>query len=230
MRLRYGISGKTDRLRRWILVSVAVLVAAGVISETAFANSAAESQPKKNPTAGCLRRGPLACDVMPFEEIEAGACVGLRNCLEGRKFGDQTVEQVVMCAAPVVSAASRFGPVAAVATELAVDGPPSHAAYLFAKFPGGWCPVDQLLEPAWNHGGYCETRFQFKWEAGSTADEATLSVRSERICHRPLDQAEIAAGESDIAMSECRQARYRAGKKELQKLSESSSEGPCPAR
>jgi hypothetical protein len=167
---------------------------------------------------------------MPFEEVETGACASLRKCLEGRKLGDQNVEQVVMCAAPEVSAASRFGPVAAVAAELAVDGPPSHAAYLFAKFPGGWCPVDQLLEPTWNHGGYCETRFQFKWETGSSAEEATLSVRSERICRRPLDQAEIAAGESDIAMSECRQARYRTGQKELLKLSESSSEGPCPAR
>ena len=127
----------------------------------------------------------------------------------------------------MLSVASELGLAAAVATRLDVDGPPSHGAYLFAHFDEGWCPVDVLLEPAWNHGGYCETQFLLRWERARTESQVELNVLSERICRMPLDQEEIAAGESDIAMSECWHVRYGLTGNVLTKQSAFESEKPC---
>ena len=66
---------------------------------------------------------------------------------------------------------------------------------------------DELLEPRWNHGGYCDESFAFAFSGGGR--ERELKVRSERTCHRPLDQEELEVGESDVACTECQQARYR---------------------
>ena len=53
---------------------------------------------------------------------------------------------------------------------------------------------------------------------------------SERICHMPLDQEEIAAGESDIAMSECRRTQYGLAGNLVTIISQFDTEGPCQSR
>ena len=86
------------------------------------------------------------------------------------------------------------------------------------------------MKPTWNHGGYCESRFELSWERGRIGSEVVLHAVSERICHMPLDQEEIATGQSDIAMTECRQVRYGLAEGKLTKLSEVYTELPCQAR
>lgn len=227
---RPGMIGTADRYRTWLLGFAGLLLVACVSGESAFSGSSPEDSAQSNQTVGCEHSGALACSVPPLRDIATGVCAYLRSCIEGRKFGDVLVEKVEDCEPPVIAAAHEFGSVAAVAARLAVDGPPSHGAYLFVHFKNGWCPADQLLEPVWNHGGYCEAQFRFRWKAGTTANEILLLVMSERICHMPLDQDEIAAGESDVAMSECLNARYRVVENGLRKLSETASDGPCPFR
>lgn len=178
----------------------------------------------------CARVGPLSCEVPPFQDRSTEACAHLRSCIEGRRFGDQLVEQLLACDTPVLSATSDLGMAAAVSTQLNVGGPPSHGAYLFVHLQGGWCPADILLEPTWNHGGYCESDYELRWESGRVDSGVELHVISERICHMPLDQEEIAAGESDIAMSECRHIRYGISGTLLTKISEFETEGSCKSR
>jgi hypothetical protein len=165
-----------------------------------------------------------------FENLEAEACDHLRRHLDGRQIGDQMIQRVVFCEPPVVSAPSQVGTAAAVAVQLDVDGPPSHGAFLFVRFDKGWRLVGQLLEPAWTHGGYCKSKFQLRWKQKSGKLDSVLDTLSERICHMPLDREEIAAGENDIATSECRRARYGLIDNRLRKTSEAEFEGPCRFR
>jgi len=137
---------------------------------------------------------------------------------------------VTACDTPVLSEASQLGMAAAVATRLDVNGPPSHGAYLFVNLHGDWCPADVLLAPIWNHGGYCESNYELRWEPERTDSGAELHVVAERICYMPLDQAEIAAGESDIAMSECQHIRYRITGNLLTKISEFEADSRCNTR
>ena len=189
-----------------------------------------ETQAGGKALTGCAQVGPLTCELPPLQDLSAEACAMLRSCLEGRQFGDQLIEQVIDCDTPVLSAASGQGMAAAVAAQLQVDGPPSYGAYLFIHLQQGWCPADILLEPAWDHGGYCESQHAFRWEAGATDSGAELHVVSERICHMPLDQEEIAAGESDIAMSECRRTQYGLAGNLVTIISQFDTEGPCQSR
>jgi hypothetical protein len=165
-----------------------------------------------------------------FENLEAEACDHLRRYVEGRRIGDQMIRRVVFCEPPLVSAPSKVGTAAAVAVQLDVGGPPSHGAFLFVRFDKGWRLVDRLLDPAWTHGGYCKSRFQLRWKQKSGKLDSVLDTLSERICHMPLDQEEITAGENDIATSECRRAQYGLIDNRLRKTSEAEFEGLCRFR
>jgi hypothetical protein len=179
--------------------------------------------------ANCVGVGATYCDIAPVDDLAERACAHLRWVLEGRQIGDQMIRQVVACETPVVSTSSRFA-AAAIATRLDSDGPPLHGAFLFVRFEKGWYLVDHLLDPAWNHGGYCRTRFELQWGEKSNKSKVNLDALSERICHMPLDQKEIAAGESDIATSECRKAQYELTARKVIKLSKTESDGPCRFR
>ena len=176
----------------------------------------------------CARSTPFSCKAAPVENLPVGACAYLRQCLTGRNIGDQTIEKVTNCRAPVLSDASKLGKAAVVDTYVdVVDGPPSHATFLFVRDGAGWCLADRLFDPEWTHGGYCRTRHTLRWSPASTGAAAILSTVSERICHMPLDKGELASGQSDIAMSQCRRARYRIDANALTMLSTESSEGAC---
>lgn len=178
--------------------------------------------------ASCKRAGPLGCDLPPMSDPSSEACAHLRRCVEGRVLGDERILKVTACEPPAMVTGSDRGSALAVATGLEVDGPPSHGAFVLTRLAQGWCAADMLLPPAWTHGGYCSARFDLTVESAGRAP--VLALRSERICHIPLDQKEKAAGQSNIAASECRQARYRVDGGRLEKLSEAESEGPCKRR
>lgn len=191
-----------------------------------------QAQSKDVALIGCAGLGAFSCRALPFEELSTQACAHLRTCLEGRRSGDQVIRRVVGCSepGPVVPAPQPGVAVAAVAAEIDLDSPPFHGAYLFVRYEQGWCLVDQLLEPVWAHGGYCEADFRLQWERGDSDSAVALNTLSGRTCYMPLDQEEIAAGESDIAMSECRRARYELGKSGLTALSHSNTDGPCSSQ
>jgi hypothetical protein len=170
----------------------------------------------------------------PIEMLELGSCAALTRCLAGRGTGGAdlgTIEAAVYCEPPVLASGAGVAAAAAVvAAALDVDGPSAHGAYLFLSVDGGWCPADELLPPTWDHGGYCETRFDTNWQAAAGQQDAELAVSAERICHLPLDQEELAAGESDVALIECRRTTHRLDGDRLILLSELDSDGPCDMR
>jgi hypothetical protein len=140
----------------------------------------------------------------------ADSCAILRKALEGRTIGGDRIHQVVGCDLPVViERPARPGGAAALAADLDVGGPPSHAAYLLVNHAQGWCLADHILETSWTHGGYCEAAFKLSWAPAEPAAPAVLDVIAQRICHRPLDQQEVRAGESDEAFRECRRLTFR---------------------
>jgi hypothetical protein len=226
--LRFDIIGLVHLLWAWLLVFIGILLVGCTAAQSSSPGSSQIESISDNKIYSCEQSGQLACNVPPMRDISSGSCAQLQNCIEGRKFSDVLVEKVEDCDPPVIAQGDKSIAVAAVAVQLAVDGPPSHAAYLFVNIDNNWCPADQLLDPVWNHGGYCETQFQFQWETGASGDEMLLIVMSERICHMPLDQDEIAAGESDVAMNECVNVRYRVTDNRLERLAETASEAPCP--
>ena len=205
-----------------VLAGLAIAACSEHDSPRRVAAQTASGAPVEPKAFTCAGAGPLACNMVPIRDFPADACAHLRGCIEGRKLGEETVVRVEACEAPVLSSASDPGTLAAVAARLEVDGPPSHGAYLFVRLPEGWCAADQLLVPAWTHGGYCKAQFGFEWE-GAGAD-AILAVSSGRVCHMPLDQKEIAGAQSDVASVECRVARYRVARDKIEKLSESRSD------
>ena len=190
--------------------------------------SAPQTQPAASEPVACDPKGQPYCDIPAIPGVVADACSYLKVHLAGRQVGEEKIVRVESCEAPVLSAPSALGAAAAVATRLEVDGPPSHGAFLFVRVGTGWRVVDHLLSPAWDHGGYCKTRFRLRWEANPGKQERILDAISERICHMPLDQSEAASKESDIAEQECRHARYSLDGDTLEKLSGVELETPCP--
>jgi hypothetical protein len=168
----------------------------------------------------------ISCEFPPLRDLSA-ACDYLRRHVIGLQVGDETIQGISSCDAPSVSTPSQFGSVAAVAARLEVDGPPSHGAFLFARLDDDWRLVDQLLDPAWTHGGFCEVRFRMRWEGKERTFDATLDTLSERVCRMSLDREELSARESDIASRECRHARYGLAAKRLSRLSREESDEPC---
>lgn len=211
-----------------LLLAICALGFTACFAQAQEALHVASAAPPSDHAVVSCTQGPLfSCDVPPFEDLATEACSYLRRQLEGRRFGDQLIQRVIACETPILSKRSKLGTAAAVTARLEVDGPPVHGAFLFVRFTNGWRAVDQLLEPAWTHGGYCKTRFQLSWERKSTQADAILNTMSERVCHMPLDQEELSARESDIASSECRHARYMLSDNRLMKIAEREFARSC---
>ena len=223
---------KLSKVGLILLFILAFVCCFAACSKQDFSDSSQElkADSKDNTLVSCAQPGNFSCEIPPFQNLATDACAHLQNCLKGQHVGDLLVEQVLDCESPVFSVDSELGSAASVAARLEADGTVLHGSFLFVRFEEGWCPVDLLHEPTWNHGGYCETQPQLRWESGGIDSPLELYVESQRICYMPLDQEEIAAGESDIAMSECRQARYAVSGRRLTRLSEISIEGACPAK
>ena len=196
------------------------------VSDNQFNSKATDSGKS---LGSCLNIGVLSCDIMPAQNLSTDACKLLQNCIRGRQLGGQYIEQVLDCYSVVFSADSELGSAASLAARLEVDGLVLHGSFLFVRFDKGWCPADLLHEPTWNHGGYCETQPQLSWHNGIDSP-LELHIESQRICHIPLDQEELAAAESDIVMSECRQVRYAVTGEQLTVLSEITIEESCTTK
>ncbi len=203
------------------------LAACAPAEDPSAASSEVPQQTSVQAKAACEGGDLTACTFPAFPNLTVGACDYLRQHLVGRQVGDETVQRVAGCDAPVSSAATELGAFAAVAARLEVDGPPSHGAFLFARLGDGWRLVDHLLDPSWTHGGHCKVRFRLKWEGKDARFLATADVLSERVCHMPLDQQELAAGESDVASRECQHARYGVSGNSLTRLSREGSDASC---
>ena len=192
------------------------------------------SAPQMRPVAGeatvCDAKSQPYCDIAPITDLVVDACSNLKAHLTGRQVGDERIVRVESCEAPVLSVSSVLGAAAGVATRLAVDGPSAHGAFLFVRFGQQWRVVDHLLSPTWDHGGYCKTRFNLRWEASPAMADPILNAISERTCHIPLDQSEMTSKESDIAEQECRHARYALHGDVLKKLSAVEISMPCPIK
>lgn len=197
----------------------------GASATSAEVRPQSQAQPAR---ASCdPRRELITCDFPAVQNLAAGACDYLRQQLAGRQVADETIVSVVDCDAPVMAQGSGAGTAAAVAARLSVDGPPSHGAFLFARVGDGWRLVDQLLDPAWTHGGQCNVRFRLEWKPGEGSASDTVDAMSERVCHMPLDQQELAAGESDVASRECQHARYGFTNNKVTRLSREGSDSTC---
>lgn len=112
--------------------------------------------------------------------------------------------------------------------ELELDGPPSNAVYLFVQDGRGWCPAAELLEPLWQHGGYCLSAIELRWSDSATASRGGMAIRAERVCHMPLDGEEFEAGVSDVAEHECVETRYALAGRGIELLSRSDGECSQP--
>jgi hypothetical protein len=186
-----------------------------------------QSTTKTQIPARCTESNILSCNFQPFQDLPSGACDQLREDIAGRQIGAETVVRVNNCAPPVLSEPSELWAAAAVGADLEVDGPPSHGAFLFVRSEEGWRLIEPLLDPSWTHGGSCDAKFQLRWEAKGAQFEAILDTQSERVCHMPLDKEEVAAGESDVAFTECRHARYGFRQNKLEKLLAEGSNETC---
>ncbi len=176
----------------------------------------------------CSGTDLTSCDGPPLKDLNAEACPYLQMYVAGHNVDAVAIQHISECSRPVFSTSSQFGTAAAVSARLDVDGPPSQGAFLFLRNGQSWHLVDVLFSPAWTHGGSCETRFQFQWGGQNDKSTARLSTYSERICHQPLDQAELASGESDTASHECQYAEYQIRMTTIKRLSKVEKDGPCP--
>lgn len=202
------------------------------------------SEPERGPSKGetpatasrgqsefCSRVGPMNCAVNPVADLEGEACDRLRACLELQSGVVDGVGPRFACDAPQFPAAAGPIRVAALPVSLDLEGVPSHAAYLFLGGDPGWCPGHELLRPQWNHGGYCDSVFAFEWTTAQVGEGDTrLSVTSSRVCYMPLDQKEIAAGESDIASQECSRSTFDLVDGRLQPGERIDDESMCRAQ
>jgi hypothetical protein len=193
------------------------------------ATEAAKPQaPQVAAVAQCTAAGALACRLPPVESLE-GACAQLRECLSKMPRDKDDTLQITSCDAPsaqisMPGSAAPLEALAVITADVQHGIAPSHAGYVFAKGPGGWCPSVELLEPLWRHGGRCETNVRLG------PDGTGAAVRAERICRMPLDQEERGRGVSDVAEHECVEAQYAFTGGVLKQLSRQRAEGACRAK
>ena len=162
------------------------------------------SRPAEAARIDCVQVGPMACSVDTIQDLKGQACDQLQACLADVLPSEDSIRPPMSCDPPSRPSSDGPVPVAALAVSLDHEEVPSHAAYLFVRGDTGWCPGHELLAPQWNHGGYCDSDFSFEWMTAQDGQGDTrLSITSSRVCYMPLDQEEIAAGESDIASQDC---------------------------
>lgn len=160
---------------------------------------------------GCSASGPIACTVAPLAELSMEACQQLRACLADQSPGVET--HVTYCEPPsllgnVPENQTAIQAIATLDVELKQDGPDLNAVYLLVKGKHGWCPAAELLEPIWQHGGYCESLIGYTWSDATKSTIAGFDIHAERICRMPLDAEEVETGESDVAAHDCTKVSY----------------------
>lgn len=192
-----------------------------------IADAAAVSMPQAA-SRGCDRISQPVCEVDPVGDLQAGACDQLLACLGEGITAERPLSPAISCDQPVLPAKPGPLEVAAVAFSADFDGVPSQAAYLFVRGEDGWCPAHELLEPQWNHGGYCTSEFAFHWTETRAGDSGPrLDVRSDRVCHMPLDQEEVEAGESDVASQGCAVSAFEVENSTLIAAGRAEFDRPC---
>jgi hypothetical protein len=199
---------------------------AGQSAPSASAPATSPPAPAAAQPFACAATELLACQFPPLADASAGACDYLRRYAVGRTIAGESIKSIEQCASPIRSEASALGEAMAVPAYIEIDGPPSQITFLLVRFPDGWRLVDQLLDPAWTHGGTCDVAVRLRWQRGD-AGATALDTASERVCHMPLDQQEVSAGESDVASEECQRIRYTVSGARLTALSRQSDDGRC---
>jgi hypothetical protein len=220
-----------SRLLGALKLAIALCMHASLIA----CHSGEESQPNRSasntsqPEGNCAGSGPLACTVAPTSDLAVGACEQLRKCMTGRAIDDATVGQIRRCEAPgFLALPSGAHLIAVVSIEVEIEGPPSHASYLFVRGEQGWCPAATVLEPLWQHGGTCEADIEASGvDSEHRSPAGGLLLRAERICRIPLDQAEMSTGESSVVEHECVTSKFDWNNGGLKLRSANRSDGKC---
>jgi hypothetical protein len=200
------------------------LLAAGSCSGQGVSLTRDDSE---NSLARCQPVSPLSCALPSIRDLSHNGCEKLRVCLQGQFIEGQELAEISACDEPMDFDVADFGSIALVSAHLTLEGPPTHGVFMFTESADGWCLADLLLEPVWTHGGYCAIDARVESKPGKLEQEAELTIETERVCHMILDESELVAGESDIAMSECREIRYAIKNSTLEKVSDSDIGSFC---
>lgn len=225
------MSKRSVRKSAILIATLVVFIGCGPYVNPSVRSDSAEGSSGEH--VDCAKAGPLSCTVAPISNLDSEACVQLQSCLMDRVLPNgQTVTQFTSCDPPsaIVKAPSADTPIKALATigvELELDGPPSNAVFVLAQDEYGWCPAAVLLEPLWQHGGYCESVIEYKWPKDSEKNDMHVMIQAERVCHMPLDAAELETGVSDVAEHECVKVHYEIRDGSLHQLSASQADGAC---
>lgn len=187
----------------WVGLCLAVSLTSGCNGTDGSSPQPVEPSAALTSTEDCTGVASLHCDTRPIQDLAQG-CEQLRSCLGEVITTDRPLSPAISCDPPQLPIKPGPLEVAVLAVDADFEGVPSHAAYLLIRGEGGWCPGHELLEPSWSHGGYCDSEFEFHWATPREGDSSPrLDVRSDSVCHMPLDQEELEAGESDIASQSC---------------------------
>lgn len=173
--------------------------------------------------ASCKEAGPFLCGGQRVADIGTGGCPLLRGCFEGQKIEKEFVETLQACDDPIyLDGGSGARKYAVLAADVLIDGPPSHAVFLFSGEGDGWYLADVLMGPIWTHGGYCKVDVRLEFDGPRDV------VVAQRTCAMPLDRDEIVAGESNVAVIECAKSYYDISSGPRKKrLSQVRFEGNC---
>jgi hypothetical protein len=186
----------------------------------------------------CRTVGPMVCSAAPSSH--AGLCNGAAECVSSftrdkNYVAGMSLECDVRSRTDIESAYSKQAPAppdsglkgTALVTWVAVqDGYRDvfGASYLVADFVDGSCLVDVVHD--WDrHSASAETTFHTEWKSGPNGWQ--LQVESRRILRESLDQAELAAGESDVRSDYCERITYDVVDGRFERKAGSSSQGSC---
>jgi hypothetical protein len=114
---------------------------------------------------------------------------------------------------------------AVLEADVIFDEVKGHSAFLISGRGDAVCIAMEILPSTWKHGGYCKSEFASHW--GGTGGITQLSIRSQRICKRPLDQNELTAGESPVASTECQFLKLRIQSDQIKILRRKSLDRKC---
>ena len=194
--------------------------------------AAALSSAQVAPTSICRSAGRLACDQAPSSADPKALCEQLTACLENRRFSEGVVKALILC--EPLAAESKLGDArvrALAAVSAIVEDPEERqfqAAYLVGSLGGGWCVLDELLDPLWSPNG-CEASFRIAPRAASGEQPWQASVSAQRTCYDTRDQEELARGESNVRSVACVKARYAVADGKVRRVEWSEREGACAA-
>jgi hypothetical protein len=199
------------------------LLAACLFAGCASRLAAEESPPVPKPAPSiCLTAGPLACKAPPSGDKPTDLCAALKTCLANRTTEYGPIKQVDLCkvGSKISVAGGDITELIVVTAQVTVDmgdNPlDTDAAYLFARYPGGFCPVALLLEPFHAPNG-CQDEFNLRWEPAADGGGAAKAIV----------QAQVESGAPDMYSAECVDADYRVRSGHVELASRKSKEDRC---